>query len=75
VPPSERNIQAVQTEKEDHQMDKVSENLKYETPCIEDHGSLTELTAGGTVGTYADAEVTLKKGESLSGSGHAQTSP
>lgn len=56
-------------------MDKVSENLKYETPCIEDHGSLTELTAGGTVGTYADAEVTLKKGESLSGSGHAQTSP
>jgi hypothetical protein len=56
-------------------MDKVIESLKYEIPCIEDHGSLAELTAGGTVGTFADAEVTLKKGESLAGSGHAQTSP
>jgi hypothetical protein len=56
-------------------MDKIIENLEYQTPCIEDHGSLTELTAGGHVGIYADAEVTLKEGESLAGSGHAQTSP
>ncbi len=56
-------------------MDKVNENVKYEIPFIEDHGSLTELTAGGSVGIYADAEVTLKKGESVSEAGAAQTSP
>ena len=56
-------------------MDKIIENLEYQTPCIEDHGSLAELTAGGSVGVYADAEVTLKKGESVSEAGAAQTSP
>ena len=56
-------------------MDKIIENLEYETPCIEDHGSLTELTAGGNVGSYADAEVTVPVGKSLAELGAAQTSP
>jgi hypothetical protein len=56
-------------------MDKIIENLEYETPCIEDHGSLTELTAGGHVGAFADAETTVPVGRSLAQEGHAMTSP
>jgi hypothetical protein len=48
-----------------------TDKTEYEAPRIEDHGDLTELTAAGTVGGYADA--TIYKGESLSG--HQQTSP
>jgi hypothetical protein len=56
-------------------MEKSTDTTEYEAPRIEDHGNLAELTAAGHVGVYADAEVTLKKGESLAGSGHAQSSP
>jgi len=46
---------------------------EYETPRIEDHGDLTELTAAGAVGAYFDGEFTVHKGEGTGG--HLQTSP
>jgi hypothetical protein len=32
----------------------MEENTKYETPRIEDHGDLAELTAGGSSGEFTD---------------------
>jgi hypothetical protein len=51
----------------------ISTDSKYETPRIEDHGDLTELTAAGNVGSEFDGEFTVHKGESTRG--HLQTSP
>jgi hypothetical protein len=54
-------------------MDNNMNVREYETPRIEDHGDLTELTAAGSVGSYFDGEFTVHKGEGTSG--HLQTSP
>jgi hypothetical protein len=54
-------------------MDDSTNTTKYETPRIEDHGDLTELTAAGSVGSEFDGEFTVHKGESTAG--HLQTSP
>jgi hypothetical protein len=54
-------------------MEKNTDTTEYETPRIEDHGDLTELTAAGSVGANFDGEFTVHKGESTSG--HLQTSP
>jgi hypothetical protein len=48
-------------------MEKITDTTEYETPQIEDHGDLTELTASGTVGTLFDGEFTAHKGQSSSG--------
>jgi hypothetical protein len=48
-------------------MEKNTDTTEYETPRIEDHGDLTELTASGSVGTLLDGEFTAHKGESTSG--------
>ncbi len=45
-------------------MDKITQ---YETPRIDDHGDLTELTASGSVGSLFDGEFTAHKGESSHG--------
>ena len=54
-------------------MDINTDAKKYETPHIEDHGDLTELTAAGNYGAEFDSEFVAKKGQSTSG--HLQTSP
>jgi hypothetical protein len=36
-------------------MEKITETTEYETPRIEDHGDLTELTAAGHPEGHADA--------------------
>lgn len=36
-------------------MEKNTDTTEYETPRIEDHGDLTELTAGKNHGTVLDA--------------------
>jgi hypothetical protein len=48
-------------------MEKNTDTTEYETPRIEDHGDLTELTAAGSVGKTFDAEFTAKAGESSAG--------
>jgi hypothetical protein len=48
-------------------MEKNTDTTQYETPRIEDHGDLTELTAAGNVGSSFDGEFTVHKGESTHG--------
>jgi hypothetical protein len=36
-------------------MERSTDTTKYETPCIEDHGDLTELTAAGHPAGLFDA--------------------
>jgi len=52
-------------------MEKNTDLNEYEAPRIEDHGDLAELTAAGSMGTYADA--TIYAGESIEG--HLSSSP
>jgi hypothetical protein len=52
-------------------MDENKTVPEYETPRIEDHGDLTELTAAGSIGKYADA--TIYAGETIEG--HLKTQP
>jgi hypothetical protein len=52
-------------------MEKITDTTEYEAPRIEDHGDLTELTAAGSIGKYADA--TIYSGEEIAG--HLQSSP
>ena len=47
----------------------------YETPRIEDHGDLTELTAATHTGAYADSKVTTTPGKTLAEEGAATTTP
>lgn len=53
-------------------MDKITETTEYETPRIEDHGDLTELTAATHNGGYLDGN--YSQGTPLS-QGILQTSP
>jgi hypothetical protein len=53
-------------------MDKNTETTEYETPRIEDHGDLTELTAATHSGGYLDGNYSV--GTPLS-QGILQTSP
>jgi hypothetical protein len=48
-------------------MDNNSATNEYETPRIEDHGDLTELTAAGNVGSAFDGEYTVHPHESTKG--------
>jgi hypothetical protein len=52
-------------------MENNTDTTEYEAPRIEDHGDLTELTAAGSMGSYADG--TIYAGESIEG--HLQSSP
>jgi hypothetical protein len=54
-------------------MDTNTDTIKYETPRIEDHGDLTELTAAGNVGATSDGHYIINPGESLAGK--LETSP
>jgi hypothetical protein len=53
-------------------MEKITETSDYEAPRIEDHGDLTELTAGGHPAGHFDASYTV--GEAIP-TGGAGTSP
>jgi hypothetical protein len=52
-------------------MEKNTDLTEYEAPRIEDHGDLTDLTAAGSMGKYADA--TIWAGESIEG--HLMSTP
>ena len=40
-------------------MEKITKTTEYETPRIEDHGDLTELTAAGHPAGHFDANYTV----------------
>lgn len=44
-------------------MEKITEAIEYEAPRIEDHGDLTELTAGQSAGNFFDKN--FKQGEPI----------
>ena len=43
-------------------MEKNTDKTEYETPRIEDHGDLAELTAAGNVGRTSDSKFTAEAG-------------
>jgi hypothetical protein len=51
--------------RKEEKMEKNIDTPEYETPRIEDHGDLTELTAAGSTGPNADA--TIFTGEPVAG--------
>jgi hypothetical protein len=54
-------------------MEKSTDTTKYETPRIEDHGDLTELTAATHNGGFIDGNYTL--GQPLPPGGVQQSTP
>ena len=54
-------------------MEKKTDTTDYETPLIEDHGDLTELTAAASTGGYFDGHYVTEAGQPVTGT--LQTSP
>lgn len=50
-------------------MEKITETTEYETPRIEDHGDLTELTAAGHAKGHFDAVYTTLEEVPAGGAG------